>query len=159
VASDCFVTGNGCCGVCDGPSLSTHDFIAYNRKFQGELECNFARAAPAPGADVPACAPCPPVADGTLKYFVPECVQGQCGVLDLRQSPLLACQYDTDCQLRAGTGCCWSCSPNDLIALRKDAAIEKLVCDPSAPIGCPDCAAPIMNERAVCTAGRCAVAY
>lgn len=156
VASDCVITGNGCCGVCDGPELTAHDVIAYNPKYQQQLLCNFVRGASAPARDVPACAPCPPATGGVMRYFIPECVSGQCGVIDLRQTSLLTCQSDDDCTLRSGTSCCPSCSGDDPIAIRKDADLQKLVCD-GAPVPCPACLPNTGFARAVCASGKCAV--
>lgn len=158
--SDCMVTGTGCCGVCDSPSLTAHDFIAYNKQYQGLLQCTVALDAPAPqGAEIPVCAPCPPAMGGVLKYFVPDCVRNQCVVVDLRSSPLTACKSSEECVLRYGTGCCTSCSSSDVIGLRKDANLEKLVCG-DGPIGCPACVPAPNSAVPVCSPeGRCDVAY
>lgn len=153
--SDCVVAGTGCCGVCDSPSLTKHDLIAYNVQYQGLLQCGVALGLPAPPDDGDvACAPCPPVAGGSLKYFLPDCVQNQCVVTDLRESPLTECTTNEDCTIRFGTGCCQSCSASDAVALRKDANIEKLVCG-DILIGCPDCATPTTGAVARCYSGRC----
>src|SRR6185369_11906098 len=103
---------------------------ALNAQYLGQLNCGFLLEAPAPGADAPACAPCPPADEGALKYFVPDCVNGQCAVVDLRSSPLAECRTADDCKLRHGTSCCEGCGANDLVALRKDASLERLVCGP-----------------------------
>jgi hypothetical protein len=157
VPSDRVVTGGGCCGVCDGPQLTSHDLIAYNPKYDPLFACGFTRDAPAPGANAPACAPCPPIESGTLRYFVPDCVKGQCSVVDLRASPLTECQSELDCQLRRGSGCCQSCTNDDLIAIRKDVSLEDFVCPRDLPVGCPGCAAPPTADRVTCWQGHCAV--
>jgi hypothetical protein len=157
VASDCVIASNGCCGVCDVPDLSAHDVIAYNPKFQRQLLCNFVRGASAPDSDVPACEPCPPTGAGVINYLVAQCVQHQCSVLDLRDPSFSACESDADCVLRHGTGCCQSCSNAELVALRKDVAIEKLVCDGAVPPVCAACTPSGSFARAVCSAGRCTV--
>lgn len=150
--SDCVIASNGCCGVCDVPDLTTHDVIAYNPKYQRQLLCNFVRGA-GPDRDVPACEPCPVVGAGVLKYLVPECVRGQCGVADLRESRFTACESDADCVVRSGTACCPECNTSQQVALRKDAEIEKLVCNGTSL--CSACAPSL--SRAVCSAGRCAI--
>ena len=168
VPTDCVVAGTGCCGICDGPNITAHDLIAYNKNFAGFLQCAGGGPLPAgagdPGAGVPApiaCAPCPlpPAGQGTLMYFVPNCVAGQCVVEDIRQSPITACMTANECKLRHGTGCCEGCSSADLISVRNDGSLEKLVCG-SGPVGCPACAPPPADAIAVCQAdGRCGVAY
>lgn len=128
--TDCLVTGAGCCGVCDGPSLTKHDLLAYNRQYAGPLLCGVVLdTLPPPGSSDPiACEPCPSIGGGNLRYFVPDCVQNQCVVLDLRESSLTSCKTSSDCMLRYGTGCCQSCDPGDLISLRSDANLEQRVC-------------------------------
>jgi hypothetical protein len=87
-------------------------------------------------ADAPiACPSCGEAAPGTgsLKYFVPNCVQSQCVVEDIRQSAVAACKVDTDCRLRNGTSCCEACTSNDLIAVRSDGSFEKQVCGDILP--------------------------
>jgi trypsin inhibitor len=157
--TECIVVGNGCCGVCDGPNVGARDLIAYNRQYQGQLSCGFLLEAPAPGANIPACAPCLPPDESTLKYFVPDCVNGQCTVVDLRSSPLTQCMTGDDCRLRHGKSCCESCGDsNDLIALRKDVSFERLVCGPG-DVACPACAPTPTSAVAECSNGRCEVAY
>jgi len=162
--SDCLVAGSGCCGVCEAPDLTTHDFIAYNRKYEGSFSCGFAAdlAAPPGGAapaDPIACAPCPQPAGNTLRNFVPDCVAGQCVVADLRTSPTTACTQSSECRLRSGTSCCEGCDSSNLIAVRNDGSFEKLICSGISP-PCAACApAPPSGAIAVCDNGRCAVAY
>lgn len=147
--SDCELGAGGCCGVCDGPNVSAHDFTSYNRKYAGMIStCG----------DV-ACGPCPePPSDGIRKYFFADCVQGRCVVGDFRNSPTTACSQETDCMLRLGTGCCPSCgSINDLIAVRRDGSFDAFVCG-GVPTPCAACARVEVEKRAVCTDGRCAIA-
>jgi len=150
-AGDCVLGIPGCCGPCDGPNITTHDFIAYNRKYVDQV---------ATCGDV-ACGPCPqaPPAERTAKYFVPNCAAGRCIVEDLRQSAVTACEQDSDCQLRYGTACCPSCDDDasNLIAVRGDGSFEELVCA-SGPLPCLACVPPVPNALAICQAGRCAVA-
>jgi hypothetical protein len=147
--SDCVVTGTGCCGVCDHPGLTAHDFIAYGHEHANKvLDC---------GAVDIACAPCAPVADGARKYFVPSCVRGECVVEDIRESDVTACDSAMDCKLRNGAGCCEGCGGGEVIAVRNDGSFEKLVCG-GEPQPCPACF-PVPSEKvtATCRDGRCAV--
>jgi hypothetical protein len=162
--SDCVIAGNGCCGVCDGPGVDLNSLIAFNPEYTSRsgLQCVIPLEAPAPGAPGPgqepiACAPCPPVMNGALKYFVPDCVRGQCAITDLRQSPLTTCKTSEECVLRHGTHCCEECTTTNLVALRSDVAFQKLVCG-SGDIACDDCAPPPSDAVAYCAAsGHCEV--
>ena len=149
--SECVVTGTGCCGVCDSPNLSEHDFIAYSKAHANDvLGCS---------AGAVACAPCPPVMGGTRQYFVPNCVSGECVVEDVRASEVTSCKTAMDCRLRSGTSCCEGCGSGELIAVRNDGSFEKLVCG-GAPQPCAACLpVPPVNATAICNAGRCEVAY
>jgi hypothetical protein len=152
------ITGDGCCGVCDSPAISPPQLVAYNKKYAGQVQqCAFAADGAARPGDI-ACEPCAPLAGdtGSLKYFVPNCVQGQCVVQDVRESAVSACQADTDCYIRSGNGCCASCSKQS-IALNKDGGFEDLVCG-GEPQPCPDCAVAPSSDVAVCGAsGHCEV--
>lgn len=157
VPTDCMLAGSGCCGVCDSPSVTAHDFISYNKAFASKVSTC--------AGDV-ACGACPPPeADGALKYFVPDCVQNQCAVADLRTSAVTACKTDMDCRLRTGHGCCPSCNPSELLAVRNDGSFEKLVCGDQLPpcaacLPVPNDPGAVSNAVAVCGAtGHCEVAY
>jgi hypothetical protein len=168
-ASDCLVTGPGCCGICDGPNITAHDLIAYNRQFAPALQCgvqfNIALppgAAPNPDFPVPiACEPClaPEPGQRSLHFFIPTCVQGQCGIEDVRTSEATACQTAQDCRLRRGSGCCESCDAHSLIAVSSDSSFEELVCG-NLLVDCAECE-PMLppDAAAVCVAGHCQVAY
>lgn len=169
-ASDCTLTGASCCGLCDGPNLTAHSFVAYSSP--GDPACSFAldRAAPAggsgnlgaPNPGPGACPMCPaiPPDSGTARYFVPECIAGQCAVTDVRTSAATACKTSDECRLRRGTSCCESCD-GPLIAVRNDGSFEELVC--TGPI--PPCLAcepsePPLGAYAACSGdGRCVIAY
>jgi hypothetical protein len=163
--SDCVVTGTGCCGICDSAGITAHDLIAYNRQYTSLLQCGFALdiaagGSASAGAAAPvACAPCPlpPAGQGTLKYFVPDCVAGQCVVEDLRTSPVTACTTSAECKVRRGTGCCESCDNGDLIGTRNDGSFEKLVCG-GAPTPCAACLPGTTGAQPYCANGRCEVA-
>jgi hypothetical protein len=92
---------------------------------------------------------------------VPDCVNGQCVVQDLRTSPLTACMTSQECRLRSGTGCCEGCGGGDqYVAVRKDGSFEKFACgDTVAP--CLACLPePPANAVAHCSdQGHCEVAY
>jgi hypothetical protein len=166
VPSDCVVAGTGCCGICDSANITLNDLIAYNRQYAGFLQCGLALDVAAggsasSGAAAPiACAPCPlpPAGTGTLQYFVPDCVAGQCVVEDLRTSPVTACKTSSECKLRHGTGCCESCSGGNVVSVRNDGSFEKLVCG-DGPVGCLACVPePISGAAPYCLDGRCSVA-
>jgi hypothetical protein len=149
--ADCTLS-TGCCGICDGPDISARELTAYNKAFHSELS-----SCP----DIP-CAPCPePLpGQGSLKYFVPDCVQGQCAVVDLRTSELTACETHLDCRLRNGTQCCEGCAPgDDVVAVRNDGSFEKLVCG-SEPPACLTCLpTPPPDTAAACNEGHCVATY
>jgi Kunitz/Bovine pancreatic trypsin inhibitor domain len=152
--TECVVSGGGCCGVCDHPGLSAHDLIAFNREHEAEvIQC---------GSGNVACAPCAGLQPVSLQFFVPSCTANRCVVEDIRTSAVSACQADTDCRLRNGTGCCEGCGSGPTVAVRNDGSFEKLVCgDIVQP--CPDCR-PLPNPEAdaiaVCgVSGHCEVHY
>jgi hypothetical protein len=154
VPSDCALTANGCCGVCDDPRVSKHDFIAYNK-------ANEAKVMPCAYGDV-ACGACPNLETGqsTLQFFVPNCVAGQCVVEDLRESDVTACRSAEDCMLRNGTACCQSCGAGNVVSVRNDGSFEKLVCGDTPP-PCLACV-PTIPSDAVATcepSGHCGVVY
>jgi Kunitz/Bovine pancreatic trypsin inhibitor domain len=152
VASDCVLTANGCCGVCDGLSVSAHDFIAVNAAHSQET---------CPKGDV-ACGLCPtPEGERLAKYFVPNCVNNECVVEDIRKSDVTACKSANDCRLRSGTGCCEGCGgPTDFVSVRNDGSLEELVCGDSLPPCDPCVAAPPSDARPNCNDdGHCGIAY
>ena len=164
--SDCAVMGTGCCGVCDGPDVTAHDLIAYNQQYGDFLQCSYAldQAPPNSGTGTAppiACGACPPVANGAMKFFVPQCVQKQCVVTDLRASPVTACKTSSECKIRYGTHCCEGCGGGDLVGTRNDGSFEKLVCSSAGPIACDACAPqPPTGAIPFCSPqGRCDVAY
>jgi len=150
VSTDCALGSPGCCGVCDSPNVTAHDFIAYNRKYAASVNtCG----------DV-ACGACPNFeGESTLKYIFPNCVAGRCVVEDLRTSSITACEAQTDCTVRPGRGCCPSCGGgDDMFAIRNDGSFEELVCgDQHLP--CPACV-PAVTGKAICgPAGHCVMEY
>jgi hypothetical protein len=95
--------------------------------------------------------------EGQLKYFVPDCVDHQCVVTDIRESPISGCTSDQDCFLRYGTECCPSCDKAKRVAISNPQLLEQLVC--TEVIGCPDidCNPAPDAATAYCSAGHCAV--
>ena len=152
--TDCAIGGQGCCGTCDGPGVSAHSLIAYATKHQNEVYGSCALV------DI-ACAPCyqPPEYEQQLKYFIPDCVRGQCVVHDIRKSAVTACNTEQDCRLRSGTQCCEGCG-SDLVSVANNGGLEKLVCG-DMPTACPAiaCAPNPSTGVSYCDAGHCAVAY
>lgn len=154
VASDCVLAANGCCGVCDGPSVSGHDFRAFNK-------AHFQEASACPNADV-ACGACPtPEGELTYKYFVPNCVNNECVVEDIRKSDVTACNSADDCVLRSGTGCCESCGGvNEFVSVRNDGSLEELVCGTVQPPCDPCVSTPPSDARPHCNEdGHCSIVY
>jgi hypothetical protein len=168
--SDCAIRGTGCCGVCDAPNLSEKDFIAYNKMYGNLFQCGIPLpAAPAnpsggsasAGAAAPiACAPCLglPPGQGSLMYFVPDCVKNQCVVEDLRTSRVTACKSSDECKVRSGASCCEGCSAGQDFAVRNDGSFEKLVCG-DGPVGCLACVPPQSGAAPICEGGRCQAVY
>ena len=153
VASDCVLAPNGCCGVCDGPDVTVHDFRAFNSQYALE-------ASGCPNADV-ACGACPtPEGEPTYKYFVPNCVNNECVVEDIRKSNVTACKSAADCRLRNGSSCCEGCAANQWLSVRSDGSFEDLVCG-GVPQPCPECAAqPPSGAQAHCNEdGHCGIVY
>ncbi len=152
VASDCVLAPNGCCGVCDGPNASAHDFRAINKAYVQQ-------ASACANADV-ACGPCPqPEGDGATKYLVANCVNSECIVEDIRTSDATACKSAQDCKLRNGNGCCEGCGDNQWLAVRSDGGFESLVCGDVLPPCDPCVATPPSDARANCSDGHCGIVY
>jgi trypsin inhibitor len=154
VAQDCVLASPGCCGVCDGPGVSKHDFIAYNQANVGLVSTC--------GNGNVACGACPEPepGQGTTQFFVPNCVAGECVVEDIRESDVTACTAAEDCKLRMGTACCENCAGGggDVVAVRNDGSFEKLVCGDVLP-PCSACEPPVrIFADASCNPnGRCEV--
>jgi hypothetical protein len=157
--TDCMLAAASCCGICDGPDLSSRDLLAYNRRHESNRQ--FQRELISCESTDIACAPCPTPVPGqrSLLYFVPNCVQGQCVVEDIRTSSVTACQEASECRLRAGTQCCEGCGGDDVVSVRNDGSLEELICG-DVPQSCPACvAAPPEGVVPACTKGRCAISY
>lgn len=152
LASECVLLPSGCCGPCDNPNFSAHDLVTYNSAHLGEIDTCY-------GDDVQ-CERCLDDPNGALKFFVPDCVQGQCAVMDLRTSDLTACDTDKDCRLRLGSQCCEGCGEGtNLIAVRNDGSFEKQVCGATLPPCLPCVGTYPESAVATCQQGHCTVAY
>jgi hypothetical protein len=147
--SDCILVSPGCCAACD--PVDERAFIAGNSKLVNAIssKCNVLCGA---------CPPLPPGVFRTHQYFVPTCDNGQCTVVDIRQTTLTECQTGMDCVLRAGAQCCPSCDgTNSLVSLNRTANLQSLSCG-SAPTACPACVPLIpAGYNSTCNAGRCTV--
>jgi hypothetical protein len=147
--TDCAIGAVGCCGNCDGPALTKHDFIAFAERFRDEVyrTCQL--------IDI-ACGACPPPnGEGTLKYLISDCVAGGCVVHDIRESAVTECKTSEDCSVRYGTDCCSSCSATDVVAIANNGLLADLVCG-DVPQPCPACFPNDPYQHvAVCTQGRC----
>lgn len=146
--ADCVVRPRGCCGIC-GPATAD-DLLSVNAMYVNEVV----------GCALLPCDPCAAPEKDSLGNFVADCVEKKCTLLDLRTTPLTACQNDSDCHLRNGSDCCPSCgNTSSVIALSDERGLTELVC-PSEDYGCPDCAAlPPPNAVAICQEAHCQVAY
>ena len=149
-ASDCMLTLNSCCGSHLASGFTAHDLIAHNVKYQDQLDRCQEVDCVGPGEDL----------NGERKFFVPECVQKECRVVDLRTSEVTACDMDDDCRLRLGAGCCEGCgAATDLISVRKGASFENLVCGDEIP-PCLPCVGTIPESAVpICQQGHCSIAY
>lgn len=95
------------------------------RGLRGHPPDDLRSAAHAVRGDV--CPLCPSL--GGRSNIGARCEAGRCKVFDARrEKPLSACTEDDDCLLRFGLACCESCDAASIVAVRKDAAIERLVC-------------------------------
>jgi hypothetical protein len=178
--SDCTLAPASCCGVCDGPGLTKDAFVAYNRFYGGgSVGCGFVSKTlpnpggagyPGPGAtppasggstsDIIACPDCaaPLPGQGTIQNFLADCQAGQCVVMDLRESNLTTCTQNSQCVLRAGTGCCAGCG-SDWVAVRDDGSFTQWACN-GLELPCDACAgAPPPGLVAWCApSGHCETA-
>jgi hypothetical protein len=125
------VVSAGCCEACEPPV--DENLLAVARKHAQAFEAQRCR-------DFPPCLPCPgsDEIEATRKYFRGACVNRQCTVQDIRQTPLVECSTKADCRLRAGLLCCEQCDADlTWVAVRGDADF----CDGKA-VDCPPCGPP-----------------
>jgi hypothetical protein len=149
VPTDCALIAPGCCGGCE--PLNDRSFISVNQPSYSFF------AAKCAGVSCAACPPLPAGVYATGRYFVPGCENGECTVVDIRQTPLTECQTSDDCYLRMGAHCCELCGGEGVVALNRRASLSPLICG-STPVACPTCASIIPpGFTASCNAGRCVV--
>ncbi len=150
--SQCEVVPVSCCSCGTG---SVNNYLAINSQYDTvyNQRCG--------AVD---CAACPPIAydpNNPVYYYVPTCQAGRCVIVDLKTTDITECVTATDCEVRAGTGCCSSCSGAPDVALNQAHASElsKLVCNQQgAPTGCPACAQPELPAGSLgCESGRCVI--
>jgi hypothetical protein len=150
VAADCTLGPAGCCGECDGPNVGAHSLIAYARRYEAEVRS---------GCGDVACGGCSelPGFDGQLKYFVPDCVDHQCIVLDIRTSEITACADDQQCIVRHGTSCCPACDSNQRVAISRLDLLQAHVCSADSN-DCPTIGCNLPEGSAAhCVEGHCAL--
>jgi hypothetical protein len=141
---DCAVASPNCCGECEPVAIER--LTAVNRARQTAYEkahCPY----------TPPCLPCEPVLENmqSEKYFKPACRNGHCTVIDIRETPLTACEKTSDCMLRDGADCCAQCDGAGWVAVNKSADL----CG-GAPTPCPSCISKPPSEwDVVCLSGRC----
>lgn len=145
--SDCIVTSAACCAQCE--PVTAHAFIAIHRLRERDVkgECQVA------------CGACPepdPNSVPVAPNYLAACVEGECRLLDLRETPAAECEVDDDCALRDGSRCCETCGGNP-VALSDEPALRGLL--ECVDLACPPCE-PVFDSthRAVCDDGRCVVA-
>lgn len=130
--SDCSLTPNGCCDVCDTSGGDALAAVRTDRlsRFRQSLACD----------DGTTCTSCEPVPElrRELKYFRSACVDGRCAIQDVRHSELTACSMDNDCSIRASAKCCDPCDNQNYIALQKHAYLCNDDADAS-PVICSGC--------------------
>ena len=141
--SDCTFANDGCCAPCE--PVDIRQLIALNVAHAPQAgRCKF----PTP------CGLCMfvPENEQTRKYFKPKCQNAHCTLIDLRETPLTACEKTSDCMLRDGTGCCPECDGAGWVAVNKSADF----CGGKPTPPCDPCISlPPKEWDAVCLSGRC----
>lgn len=148
-AGQCMLQVPGCCGVCGEPQLS--DFDAIN---QAQSQAHFDATCT---EDDPICPGCATMPNPNVFAY---CDMGTCVGVDMTTSDFNECETQDDCRLRNGLECCecgsgqgWTAVPNDFVG-----TLGGLVCPPDS--GCPECEPqPPEDAVALCTEGRCVIAY
>jgi hypothetical protein len=148
--TDCSLASVACCGGCE--PVTAEALVALNRNHLADYNTF-------KGCDGLSCGACADVSpmDRTSQYFVATCASGQCTVVDIRETDLVACKDYTECTLRVGAECCERCSSDSVVALSTNAKLGDLVCGSDAP-SCPPCVPTIPpGFAASCNTGKCTV--
>ena len=148
-SADCVLLAEGCC-PCE--PTNSGQLIAVNPSYQASVP---------PSCGPVACEPCPSIDElaATRQYFTAGCTDGQCSVVDIRETDATACRTDADCRLRAGAECCEACDGSGLVAVNGATFFDALGCsaDGEGPI-CPRCAPTYpAGYAAVCREARCRI--
>jgi hypothetical protein len=143
--TDCELRSAGCCDSCEPVTAS--NLIAVNR----------AAAQPICGVRCKSC-PSPAPNEGKRRYFMPDCVEHRCTVIDIRETPITECASSSECALRGSTDCCRCGDPNEPIAFNLSIDQIATFCG-GLMHSCPACmAGPIPPELITeCQGGRCVV--
>jgi len=142
--SDCTSVSTSCCGECE--PVAIEGLVAINFAHQTQYRDTNCPVAPP-------CVPCMPVRENerSEKYFKPACRNAHCTLIDIRETPLTACEKTSDCVLRDGASCCSECDGSDWVAVNKNADF----CG-GEMVACRHCITPLPQEwAAVCLSGRC----
>jgi len=142
--TDCMVTNRACCAACG--DLRLDDVVALNRAEFG----GYRDAICASGSET--CSTC---SSFWNPYLLPHCIDGQCAVLDVYQSPYIDCETSADCRLRSNTCCpCEFDSPLISVSAAQEARLTAELCDAEA--ACDDCPPiSVADLNAGCDDGRC----
>jgi len=141
----CVLATSNCC-LCGTPEIT--DFVAMNQASSAQCNC-----------DGPMCG----CASMNNPNLAASCESGQCIPWDVRQrDDYSGCTQDSECRLRAGLGCCESCSASqyDLVAIRvgTEATLTQAMCAPNT--ACAECAPQYpSNASAACIYGHCQVVF
>lgn len=148
VPNDCVVQSFACCHGCGIPNAS--DYTAMNRY----AAYDYQRAVCPIKATCITCN-----AQVGINVLQATCEQGQCALVDLRQSDVTACSTASDCYVRAPECCECGGTTNEfaIIAVSSTATVSyaSLVCGPSQ--ACPDCAPQYPAVTVDCVSGHCQI--
>jgi hypothetical protein len=146
-AADCVVVAAGCCGACE--QVSAAAFLAVHQDHVMDVN----------GDCAVACGACPALPAHlvpTAGNYLAACIQGECRVLDVRQTEAAECESDADCELRDGSRCCQGCGGNP-VAVSDEQALQNLLECPT-DLACPPCEPTFEPaHRAVCRDEYCIV--
>lgn len=144
---ECTLMHSLCCGACEPSTLMNRVAVRTDQvaAVNEAMSCD-----------------CEPCGDADVNPWLgAACSENHCVSFDARTTKLVTCEQDDDCVLRAGIGCCVNCAAGrgDFVALNREADLRPFSCG-DEPVACDDCVAvPPFDLVAVCSSGRCAVAY